>query len=64
MSRPGPILVADRFPKLRLSLIEVLSSLSNEEWASPTVAPRWSVKDIGLHLLGGDLGILSRPRDG
>src|SRR5215469_16548358 len=64
MSRPGPILVADRFPKLRLSLIEVLSSLSNEEWASPTVAPRWSLKDIGLHLLGGDLGILSRPRDG
>jgi uncharacterized protein (TIGR03083 family) len=64
MSRPGPILVADRFPKLRLGLIDVLSGLSSEEWASPTVAPHWSVKDIGLHLLGGDLGILSRPRDG
>ena len=63
MSRPGPILVADRFPKLRLLLIEILSSLSSDEWASGTVAKHWSIKDIALHLLGGDLGILSRQRD-
>jgi uncharacterized protein (TIGR03083 family) len=63
MTRPAPILVADRFPELRLRLIEVLSGLSDEEWARGTVAPRWSVKDIALHLLGGDLGILSRRRD-
>jgi uncharacterized protein (TIGR03083 family) len=64
MHHPAPILVADRFPKLRLSLITLLSCLSEEEWASPTVAPGWTTKDVALHLLGGDLGILSRRRDG
>jgi len=28
-----------------------------------TACPRWSVKDIATHLLGGQLGILSRKRD-
>jgi uncharacterized protein (TIGR03083 family) len=63
MKLAGPILVVDRFPPLRLRLIELLSSLSDDDWALGTIAPLWSVKDIASHLLGGDLGILSRLRD-
>jgi uncharacterized protein (TIGR03083 family) len=64
VQRPGPILIVDRFAELRLHLIEVLSDLSDEDWDLATVAPGWSVKDIASHLLGGDVGILSRRRDG
>lgn len=59
-----PILVTDLFPELRAQLLELLQGLSAEEWNLPTAARRWSVKDIALHLLAGDLGILSRKRDG
>jgi len=64
MKRPGPILVTDRFPQLRLRLIALLSDLSDQDWSLNTAAPRWSVKDVAAHLLGGDVGILSRCRDG
>jgi len=64
MKRPGPVLVADRFADLRLRLLELLSDLAEGDWLLPTAAPRWSVKDIALHLLGGDIGLLSRCRDG
>lgn len=64
MDHPSEILVADRFPSLRLRLIELLSELSEEEWERPTAAGQWSVKDVCAHLLGGDVGILSRRRDG
>ena len=30
----------------------------------PTVCAGWSVKDVALHILGGDLGNISRRRDG
>jgi uncharacterized protein (TIGR03083 family) len=63
MKRPDPILVTERFPLLRLRLLELLTSLSNEDWDRRTIAPLWSVKDIACHLLGGDLGVLSRSRD-
>jgi len=45
-------------------LLELLSGLSRDDWAGPTAAPGWSVKDVAAHLLGGDVGILSRKRDG
>jgi uncharacterized protein (TIGR03083 family) len=45
-------------------LLELLAGLSAEEWTRPTVAGSWLVKDIASHLLGGDLGNLSRRRDG
>src|SRR5215467_10477277 len=64
MISPSPILVTERFPKLRLHLTELLSGLSDDEWSLNTAAPRWSVKDVAAHLLGGDVGILSRCRDG
>jgi uncharacterized protein (TIGR03083 family) len=64
MHPPQPILVADLFPELLDALLELLSSLSDEEWAASTVCPGWSVKDLAAHLLGDDLGMLARRRDG
>jgi uncharacterized protein (TIGR03083 family) len=31
-------------------LLSLLASLSDEQWAAPTAAPGWSVKDVALHL--------------
>lgn len=59
----GPIFVLDLFPQERQRLLELLSSLSEQEWSAPTVCPGWSVKDIALHLLGDDIGYLSSQRD-
>ncbi len=41
----------------------MLAGLNQEEWDMPTICPGWSVKDICLHVLGEDLGWLSRGRD-
>ena len=46
------------------SLLALLASLQDADWAAPTEAGRWTVKDVALHLLDGDLGQLSRGRDG
>jgi uncharacterized protein (TIGR03083 family) len=64
MKRPGEVAVADRFAPLRTQLLGLLADLSEDDWARPTATPRWSVKDVAAHLLGGDIGILSRSRDG
>ncbi|HEY6295323.1 MAG TPA: maleylpyruvate isomerase N-terminal domain-containing protein [Streptosporangiaceae bacterium] len=44
-------------------LLSLLASLGDEQWAAPTVAPAWSVKDIALHLLDVDLSWVARDRD-
>lgn len=59
----SPILVADLFPELRRHLLALLADLTPEDWLAPTTAGKWNVKDVALHLLGGDLGNLSRRRD-
>jgi uncharacterized protein (TIGR03083 family) len=64
MKPPQPIIVADLFLPVLDSLLELLSSLSADDWNKPTACSRWSVKDITSHLLGGEVGILSRKRDG
>lgn len=64
MKPPEPIIVADLFPSVLDSLLELLSGLSADDWNKPTACARWSVKDIASHLLGGEVGILSRKRDG
>jgi len=63
MKTPEPILVTDLFPPVLDSLLEVLSGLSADDWNKPTACALWSVKDVAAHLLGGDVGILSRKRD-
>jgi uncharacterized protein (TIGR03083 family) len=62
MAPPGPIHVTHLFPPTLDALMALLESLSREEWEAPA-AGGWSVHDTALHLLGGDVGILSR-RDG
>ena len=64
MKRPGPILVADLYPEVRRALFALLTGLSPADWERPTVCASWSVKDVAAHLLAGDVGILSRLRDG
>jgi uncharacterized protein (TIGR03083 family) len=64
MHPPAPILVTPLFPEILDELLTLLSSLTAEEWEQPTNNPGWTVKDIATHLLGGDVGILSRKRDG
>src|ERR1051325_11300989 len=58
-----PILVADLFPEISRRLLEVLRSLSPDEWHLPTVSSRRTVKDIASHLLDGSLRRLSMQRD-
>jgi uncharacterized protein (TIGR03083 family) len=39
------------FPILDSKLIELLRSLTPDEWQKPTLAKQWTVKDIAAHLL-------------
>ncbi len=64
MNDPEPVHTVDLFPIERRQLIGLLESLSESEWALPTVCDGWSVKDVALHVLGDDVGVLSRKRDG
>jgi len=48
------IKTAHLFPLLHNKLIELLCSLSDEEWQKPTIAKLWTVKDIAAHLLDGN----------
>lgn len=58
-----PILVAELFPEISRRLVELLRSLSPDEWHLPTVSSRRTVKDIASHLLDGSLRRLSLQRD-
>ena len=64
MKPPDPVIVATLLPEKLGQLISLLKSLSESDWKKPTVCPNWSVKDVALHLLGGEIGNLSRRRDG
>jgi uncharacterized protein (TIGR03083 family) len=58
-----PIPTVHLFPKLDQKLIELLKSLSPEDWSRPTVAKLWTIKDIATHLLDGNIRMLSIARD-
>lgn len=51
------------FWQVRSSLLTLLSSLTPGDWEAPTAAGPWLVHDLVSHLLGDDLGRLSRSRD-
>jgi uncharacterized protein (TIGR03083 family) len=61
---PEPVLVADLFPELLDALLELLAGLPAADWNKATVCSGWRVRDVALHLLGGEIGNLSRRRDG
>ncbi|MFT3893452.1 MAG: maleylpyruvate isomerase family mycothiol-dependent enzyme [Anaerolineales bacterium] len=64
LNSPEPIIVAALFPEIHGKLIALLKSLSESDWQKPTICSNWSVKDVALHLLGGEIGNLSSRRDG
>jgi uncharacterized protein (TIGR03083 family) len=58
-----PILCAHLLRKVDEKLINLLSSLTPEEWELQTVAPLWKVRDVAAHLLDTVLRKLSMVRD-
>jgi len=58
-----PVKTLHLFPILDEYLIDLLKSLSNDEWHFATIAKHWTVKDIAAHLLDGNLRTLSASRD-
>src|ERR1035437_4124732 len=64
MESPKPVIVAALFPEIHAELLSLLKSLSVEDWQKPTVCSEWLVKDVALHILGGEIGNISRRRDG
>ncbi|OOQ62172.1 maleylpyruvate isomerase N-terminal domain-containing protein [Mucilaginibacter pedocola] len=55
MERVIPVPTLHLFPVLDKMLLELLASLSPEEWHKPTVAKLWDVKDVAAHLLDGNI---------
>lgn len=58
-----PLWVVDLIPEVREELLHVLESLADDDWEKPTVCEGWSVRDVALHILGDDMGLLSNLRD-
>ncbi len=48
----------------RTRLLAFLEGLTADEWVVASAAPRWTVRDLALHLLDDDLTWLSHQRDG
>ena len=60
MHPPEPILVVDLFARERDELLRLLGTIRADDWKRPTVCPGWSVHDIAAHLVGDDVGRVSR----
>ena len=56
--------VLDAYPPERSRLLDLLASLTGDDWSRPTECPAYSVKGVAAHVLGDDLSLLSRQRDG
>jgi hypothetical protein len=48
----------------RDALVAMLESFETEDWSRSTECPAYTVKGIAIHVLGDDLSLLSRQRDG
>jgi uncharacterized protein (TIGR03083 family) len=48
----------------RSALVGLLEGLGPDKWGQPTECPAYTVKGVAAHLLGDDLSLLSRQRDG
>jgi hypothetical protein len=58
-----PIDVVHLLPVMDKMLIDLLKSLSAEDWHRQSIAGLWKVKDIAAHLLDGNIRSLSMLRD-
>ncbi len=59
----APPQVLPLFAEIDALLLDLLATLTEEEWHKPTIAKQWTVKDIAAHLLDGNLRTLSIQRD-
>jgi uncharacterized protein (TIGR03083 family) len=59
-----PCDAAGLFVAERARLGELLATLDRADWDRPSPCPGWSVLGLCCHLVGDDLGFLSRHRDG
>jgi len=57
-----PIFTAHLFPQLEGKLIDLLRSLSPQDWDQQTIALQWKVKDVAAHLLDTQVRKLSAAR--
>ena len=56
MSRPDLMGLAEQE---RASLLDLLSGLTDEQWAAPSLCSRWTVRDVAVHVVSYDE--LSKP---
>jgi uncharacterized protein (TIGR03083 family) len=59
-----PVAALPMIKGMRAELLRILENLSDDEWHAPTVCGSWSVRDVAVHFLGDDVGIISNWRDG
>jgi uncharacterized protein (TIGR03083 family) len=52
------------FEELDGLLLDLLRSLSRQDWERPTISPRWNVRQVAAHLLDTPLRRLAFVRDG
>lgn len=57
-------IVLDAYGPERSELLDLLSGLDEAAWNQETECPAYPVKGIAAHILGDDLSLLSRQRDG
>ena len=62
-TRQVPVQTLHLFLILDKMLIDLLNSLSDDQWNLPTIARKWTVKDVVAHLVDGNLRNLSTSRD-
>jgi len=60
---PEPILCVHLLRRVDEKLIDLLRSLTADEWDLQTTAPLWKVRDVAAHLLDTTLRKLSMARD-
>lgn len=58
-----PLSVVGLFEPDREALIALLSALAPSQWSMSTVCSGWDVRDVALHMLGGDIASISGHRD-
>ena len=59
----APVDVLPVMEQERAEFVRFLAALTAEEVETPTICDGWTVGDVAVHLLGGDLAFLARNRD-
>jgi uncharacterized protein (TIGR03083 family) len=63
-SSEHPLEIPALFATERARLVDLLATIGDEDWRLPSPCPEWTVLGLGCHLVGDDLSLLSRHRDG